>query len=228
MLCKQFKDALVEAASSGTEPQGELCVHLAACVDCRTTFAREQALFSSIDSGLHVAANTEVPASLLPRVRARLVEEAAPKYRWFYVWSVLAASVALAMALLLIRNGPHTAEPPLIATRQLPGSSSPSEIVPSAGENSARPSVTKAIHRNHHQALFPKSAVKIEQPQVLVPVGQERVIALLIQDLRRGEGAGEALAAYAREQQLQDLRISPLEVSPLEVKPLSDALQEPR
>jgi hypothetical protein len=228
MPCEHYKDALIEAAANGFQPQGALRVHLDACAACRAAFEQEQSLFASIDAGLHVTANADVPTSLLPRVRARLAEEAAPKFRWLYAWSALAASVVLVVALLLIRSGRHNAEPQFTASRQLPDSSSPSEIVPASGENPARPSVTRTIAKSHHRAISQRPATNAEQPQVLVPVGQEKVIALLIQDLRNGEGVGEALLAYAREQKLQDLEISPLEVSPLEVKPLSEALQEPR
>ncbi len=70
MLCKHYKVALIEAAASSAQPQGDLRAHLEACASCRAAFEQEQSLFASIDAGLHVAANAEVPASLLPRVRA--------------------------------------------------------------------------------------------------------------------------------------------------------------
>src|SRR5258706_6490442 len=83
MPCKHYKDALIEAAASGAEPHAELRAHLAECADCRATFEQEQALFSAIEAGLHVTANSEMPGSLLPRVRERLDEEIAPQRRLF-------------------------------------------------------------------------------------------------------------------------------------------------
>ena len=75
MLCEHYKEALIEAAASGAEPHGDLRAHLDGCAGCRAAFEQEQALFASIDGGLRVTANADVPASLLPRVRARLHAE---------------------------------------------------------------------------------------------------------------------------------------------------------
>ena len=95
MPCEPYKNALVETAATGAEPQGELRAHLAACPACRTAFAEEQSLFSSIDARLHATANVEMPPSLLPRVRARLDQAAAPQSRWIPAWAAVAASLAL-------------------------------------------------------------------------------------------------------------------------------------
>src|SRR5216684_4414133 len=110
MPCKHYKDALIEAAASGAEPPGELRAHLAGCVDCRAALEQEQALFASIDAGLHVAANAEAPASLLPRVRARLDAEAAPQRRWIQPLIFAAASVALVLTVFLATR-PHPPNP---------------------------------------------------------------------------------------------------------------------
>src|SRR5713226_5871600 len=100
---KHYKDALIEAAASGAEPPGELRAHLAGCFDCRAALEQEQALFASIDAGLHVAANAEAPASLLPRVRARLDEESAPRRIWATNWLVLASAAVMVVAFLAAR-----------------------------------------------------------------------------------------------------------------------------
>ena len=228
MPCEHYKDALVESAATGAEPQGELRAHLAACDACRAAFAQEQSLFSSIDTGLHATANAEVPASLLPRVRAGLDQAVAPPRRWFFVGSTLAASFVLAMAFLLIRSSRHTVGPQYTASSQVPGNPSPSELAPPARENAVRPSITKAIVVNRQRLAATRPATTIDEPQVLVAAGQESAVAQLIRDLRLRASMGEALVADARDRQFQDLQIPPLAVNPLEVKPLSDVLQEPR
>ena len=130
MPCKHHKDALMEAAASGAEPQGELRAHLDFCVDCRAAFEQEQSLFASIDAGLHVAANVEVPVSLLPRVRARLDEEIAPQRRWIQPLIFAAASVALLFAVFLFAR-PHPTRPDNQAkqTPQIPASKPPTTNV---------------------------------------------------------------------------------------------------
>src|SRR5260370_3926327 len=67
MPCKNYKDALIEAAASDAEPPGELRAHLAGSVDCRAAHEQQQALFAYIDPGCLVAAITVKPPSLLPR-----------------------------------------------------------------------------------------------------------------------------------------------------------------
>ena len=70
MPCAHYKDALIEAAASGAdltsvptpdEETAALRAHLESCASCRAAFEQEQSLFSSIDAGLHAAANAEVP-----------------------------------------------------------------------------------------------------------------------------------------------------------------------
>ncbi|PYU64857.1 MAG: hypothetical protein DMG49_25620, partial [Acidobacteria bacterium] len=98
---------MIEVAAGGAEPQGELRVHLAGCADCRAAFEQEQSLFASTDAGLHVTANADAPASLLPSIRARIDEAAAVQRRWFQPWIFAPASVALAMALFLFARPHH-------------------------------------------------------------------------------------------------------------------------
>src|SRR5260370_10067554 len=110
MPCKHYKDALIEAAASGAQPQGDLRSHVAECADCRAAFEQEQTLFASIDVGVHGTANAQVPASLLPRIRARLDEEIAPKRRWIQPLIFAAASVVRLFLVFLFAR-PHSTRP---------------------------------------------------------------------------------------------------------------------
>jgi len=68
MPCEHYKDALIEAAASGAALQGDLpCISRLRFLP--RSIRTEQVLFASIDAGLRVTANAEMPASLLPRVR---------------------------------------------------------------------------------------------------------------------------------------------------------------
>src|SRR3989442_10792243 len=171
MPCKHHKDALMEAAASGAEPQGELRAHLDFCVDCRAAFEQEQSLFASIDAGLHVAANVEVPVSLLPRVRARLDEEIAPQRRWIQPLIFAAASVALLFAVFLFAR-PHPTRPDNQAkqTPQIPASEPPTTNVhnPNSvpGTQIISSNVNSSQTRGHSTLLRP---VASSQPEALVP-----------------------------------------------------------
>ena len=72
MFCELYRQSLTEAASSGEVLPRELAAHLDGCNACSTWFAREQVFFAAIDRSLHVAVNTDVPPSLVPRVRAQI------------------------------------------------------------------------------------------------------------------------------------------------------------
>jgi anti-sigma factor RsiW len=86
MPCEPCKNALIEAAATSAGPQGELRAHLVTCPACRAALAEELSLFSSIDTGLSAVVNAEIPASLLPRVRARIAGEPAVTRGWTPSW----------------------------------------------------------------------------------------------------------------------------------------------
>jgi hypothetical protein len=180
MPCQPYKDALIEAAASGTEPQGGLRAHLAACADCRAAFEQERSLFASIDAGLHAAANTDVPVSLLPRVRARLDEEPAPRRVWATNWFVLASAAVMVVAFFAARSA-WRSNP----TSQ-PGEIAQKPVVPASSQGrglAVQPSLEKKDLTNN-QLFIAKSHSAPRwlgkghiSPEVLVPHDQELLLA---------------------------------------------------
>jgi hypothetical protein len=184
MPCKPYKDALIEVAAGGSEPQGDLSSHLAGCADCRAAFETERTLFASIDAGLHVAANSEVPASLLPQVRARLEEASPPRRIWVTNWLVLASAAVVVVAFFAARavwrtNVMHqsveTAEKPVVPPH-----------VTAPPQNHARKGETPMGKNDvsNHQPFIAKSHSAHETlvrgkttPEVLVPRDQEVLLA---------------------------------------------------
>src|ERR1700674_5663997 len=150
MPCEYYQNALIEAAASGVEPQGELRTHLATCAACRTAFAQEQSLFSSIDRGLHVTANAEVPASLLPRVRARLADVAVPRRMWTQPMIFAAASAALAFAIFLFVR-PHHTRPDNQAKQTPPIPVSETPVTNARGQNSGSAPLVVSSNVNNSQ-----------------------------------------------------------------------------
>jgi hypothetical protein len=223
MPCEHYKDALIEAAVSSAQPQGELRAHLDACAACRAAFEQEQSLFGSIDAGLCVISNTEVPASLLPRVRARMLHEMPSRKRWIPAWVAVAASVALFIGFLSFRGVRHDVRGWPIESNQVVRS------LPSVEGPASRPgnppteqvSYTSARRHRPNQA---NPSPDPEEPRALVPAELPEVIARLIDGLRRGEVKGEVLLADGSSHQSQDLQIAPLKVAPIDVKALDSAL----
>jgi len=214
---------LIEAAASGTQPQGDLRAHLNVCLDCRAAFEQEQSLFASIDTGLHLTANAEVPASLLPRVRTRLDEATAPQHRWLQPWILAAASVALVLAIFLFAR-PHHPRPDDQAkqTPQIPSGGAPAT---NAGPQNSGPAAqivssnsNNSQTRVHSTLLRP---VASSQPEVLVPPDEREAFSSFVAVL--GERREVALALVTPTPQTKDesASLNPLQINGLEIKPLA-------
>jgi hypothetical protein len=182
MPCQHYKEALIEAAASSGDPQGELRAHLDVCDACRAAFEQEQSLFASIDAGLHVTANAEVPASLLPRVRARLDEESAPHRIWATNWLVLASTAGVLVALFAARAVWRTndVQKPVETVGK---ASVPPRVTPSPNPTAVAPPVEKNPSSPHQLAIAKDSPAHEalvrgkNMPEVLVPRDQEVLLA---------------------------------------------------
>jgi len=228
MPCEHYQDALVDAAASGLEPQGELRAHLAACPACRATFAQEQSLFSSIDSGLSAAVNVEIPASLLPRVRASIAEESAPRRIWVSKWLVLASATVMFVAFLMARaawrsnvihqpvvTAVNATVPPHVAA---PPQNHDSAVEPPLEKNGV-PKNQVVTAKNH---LAPESPARGKStPEVLVPHDQE----ILLAEYAKQWSLHKHPLLLARQFDatiLLSLQVSPIQIDELGVKLLRD------
>jgi len=228
MPCEHYQNALIEAAASGGEPQGELRAHFANCAACRTAFAQEQSLFSSIDTGLRATANAEVPASLLQRVRAHLADEAAPSRSWRFSSFVLAGAVAMVVALLAARTAWHTniEQPPSnnasnsttsSVVRQQPQDQN-SNAAPPIGGNSVAPPQEVAIRI---PARPTSPATHDSMPEVLVPPDQEVLLVSYAEQWNQRKHA-PLVAANFDATSLSALQIVPIQIDELGVKLLAE------
>jgi hypothetical protein len=223
MPCKPYKDALIEASATRAEPQGELRAHLAACSDCRAVFEQERSLFASIDAGLRVAANAEVPASLLPRVRARLDVEATPQRGWNQLLVFAAASVALAFAIFLFARPQHSG--PLNQVKQAPQIPVSVEPTTSGHDQNAVPG-TQIVSsdpnhpqpRGHSTLLHP---VASSQPEVLVPADEREAFARFVASLGERKEVAVALLTPARQTKDEPTGLEPLQINGLDIKLLA-------
>ena len=228
MPCQHHKGALIEAAASGVQPQGDLRMHLDACAFCRVAFAQEQALFSSIDAGLHVTAAAQVPASLLPRVRARLDEEAVPRRSWVTNWLVLASAAVMVVAFFAARAVWHTnvvQEPVEMAgnTSAPPQVTPPPQnqnpvVAPPVGKNSASPrQLPIARNATARETLVIGKTI----PEVLVPRDQEILLAGY-SDVWRMHKSAPIFDPDSGATILAPLQIAPIQIAELDVKLLAD------
>ncbi len=228
MPCQHYKDALIEAAASDAKPQGDLRAHLDACAPCRVTLAQEQALFSSIDAGLHLTANADVPASLLPRVRARLDEAAAPRSGWVTNWFALASAAVMVVAFFaaravwrtnVVQKPVETAGKTIVPPRvTLPAQKQNLAVLPPMEKNSVSQRYL-AIAKNSraHKTLIRRKTM----PEVLVPRDQEVLLAEYAEQWRFHKRA-PLLAQDSDATILAPLQVAQIQIAELDVKLLAD------
>ena len=222
MPCQHYKDALIEVAASGAAPQGELRAHLDECVSCRAAFDEEQSLFAAIDSGLHAAANEEVPRSLLPRVRASLNEAATAHPSWSSVWFALTVGATAAVALFVIVRIPHNnpgslstrsganlpAAPGIVPTKQ----TQPLSIPPEKGKLPERPGRNASSRELTNRRL---------SREILVPRDQEALLASYATQWNSRVRA-PVVASEVVDAKLEPLKVPPIQITNLDVKPLAE------
>lgn len=225
MPCEHYKDALIEVAASGAVPQGDLRTHLDGCASCRASFDQEQSLFAAINSGLHATANSEVPPSLFPRVRAGLDGVTTAYSGWSSRWFVLAGA-AVAAAFFLVVTTRHDNPRPSAANLAANRTPAP-QIVPSTqgaspgtlpkeGNSGPRPSISAA--RNTQSADL---ASHKPTPEILVPRDQEILLASYVKQW--GSHRHPPLVAGEVDQKAAALlEISPIQITELDVKPLAE------
>jgi hypothetical protein len=223
MSCQHHKDALIEAAASGAETQGELRTHLDACAACRAAFEQEQSLFASIDCGLHVTANAEVPASLSPRVRSRLDEESALRPIWGRNWLVLASAAVMVVAFFAARAVWHTSitEKPIETAgkaNEKPLQNQGPGVVPAVESNSIsrrQPVIVKTP--SAPERMIRASAT----PKVLVPRDQEVLLAEYAEQWRLHK-RGPLLAQDLDPTVLAPLQVAQIQIDKLDVRLLAE------
>ena len=228
MPCEHCKDALIEAAASGSQPQGHLRAQLDACASCRAAFEQEQSLFASIDVGLRATANAAVPASLMPRVRARLDETVAAQNRWLQPLIFAAASVALAFAIFLFAR-PHPSSPdnqakqtPQISPSGTPATSARQQSS-GAGTRIVSSNANNSQTRGHSTLL---RRVASSQPEVLVPPDEHEALSRFVATLRERGDVAIALVTPSSDAKGGPASLKRLQIDPLEVKLLEGTESE--
>jgi hypothetical protein len=220
--CADYREGLMDAAASVTELPLELRSHLDACASCAGAFAQERQLFAAMDSGLRVSANAEVPASLLPRVRAELNERVAPRRSWIPAAAAGLATAAVVVAIVFVQGvGERKVVEPQVTVSAAAQTVQPTEIQPAGVKTTPLQNggVDAAIHVRRSKA--PTNS-RTEEVAVLIPSGQKRAMDVLLVSLQQGSAAREGLLAVSLEKPLEELHVAPLDVSPIEVKPLED------
>jgi hypothetical protein len=224
MSCEKYRDALTEIAAANMAPTGEVLAHLGACASCREQFNEERQLFAAVDSGLRVAANAEVPASLLHRVRAGLNGLPVPRRSWFPISAAFAAAAFLLIVTVFVRGHRRTglkANPELASAAHEPSATRPSLAADSRTEV---PGIQAQRKGESHRSSA--ASGKRAEVSVLIPAGQRAAVDRLIAGIQSGAIKADFLADDKAEPSSQDLQLSPVAISPMEIKPLPNVSEE--
>ncbi|HET7259230.1 MAG TPA: hypothetical protein VFI75_05885, partial [Candidatus Acidoferrum sp.] len=209
MPCENYREALRETVAADAAPSSQLRLHLNDCASCRAAFDEESQLFAAIDSGLRMAANTEVPASLIPRVKESLKESASPRFSWISAFAVIAASAAIVIALIYVRDArrgdAEHISPASAAVRVVPPRETSSVPLSASSLEKRAPSSKLKAPR----AIVSATSIPVQSVAVIVQAGQKQAIDALLLSLRQGQVKGEVLLAEKPDQPLRELEVSP-------------------
>jgi hypothetical protein len=219
MFCDAYNKSLMDAAAAGTELTPALQQHLSACESCRNAFAEEQSFFAAIDSGLRVAANAEVPATLIPRVHVAINNETVSQSGGFnFLWGFAGATVTAAVILGLLYFPTKRESAPIAVS----GPTFPARVVQDL--NRARDSGVSSLRHAKADAPAEKHISRREFPEVLAPA-EEGAALLRYEEFLRKRQAGGALMATAKSldlpQGIEPLQIKAMEVGALNIPALS-------
>jgi anti-sigma factor RsiW len=228
MSCENYRETLTEAAATNAGLSSELHSHLDGCASCRAAFAEERQLFAAVDAGLRAHANADVPASLLPGVRAKLNERSIPRRSWIPAFAAITAAAALVIGIVFVRGVGRGDSEQNLRTTAVARSVVPPETktVPAAVphvETSAPPSKGKL-----RRPLRIPPAAPVEETAVLIPAGQKQAIDAFLASVQQGKVEANVLLAEKPKGTLEELQVSPLDISPIEVKPLANVSAESR
>jgi hypothetical protein len=222
MPCENYREALIEEAATGAAPVSELRAHLDACASCRAAFAEEVRLFAAIDAGVRTTANSEVPLSFLPRLRARLEDVAAPQRSWMPSLIFAGAAVAIALTIFIVTHGRPTKRDDL--AKRVPVTPSREVQASPAGRDAAGPPAIQAFsHPNHRRPLRDagaRQATASVQFEVIVPPDEREAFARFIATMQEGRDVAQAFVTPVPDKTEEPMSVALLQIAELEVKPL--------
>jgi hypothetical protein len=228
MNCEEYQDKLIVAPAGGEGALGgELAVHLRECTECKKFYEAQFRLFGAIDSGVRAMVNETVPASLLPRVRARMEEVRTPRLVWRPAWSV----VAIAAMILVVSLGFVRRSGPLRDAGQIKspiGVAIRTETVPFTA--TPRKAASAAVNPRRRPGPGNKTEMRIDRPtevpEVIVLAEEREAFVRFVARIPVDPQKAVALTRPAPPQQDLPVEIALLEIEKLKVKLLEPTAEE--
>jgi anti-sigma factor RsiW len=225
MSCEGYRGKLIDGLASGeAAPGGEVAAHLRACRACREFYEAQVHLFGAIDAGVRTMVNEEVPASLLPGVRARVAENGTPRRSWNLGWgfAALAAAAVVVMSIGLPRRGSETTGK--VAGRA-PAVGMGMNEVPRIAPVPLQAAATAPKHLTMGAKRVAVSEDGEVRPEVLVLAEEHAAFVRFVTDLPEERDVAVALTRPAADGKDAAVEIALLQIDELDVKPLESSNQ---
>ena len=229
MNCQVARVQITDSLAAGSmKLTKDLAGHVQSCAGCGTFYAQQAELFRAMDSGLGTMANEPIPASLLPRVRARM-EVAHAVSSWFYrlvpVAGILVVACLIAFPLVhrsVRTGGVQVAVVPRrsgsdIGPRQPIADQSGSLMVPHAPR--------KQIARDTSRTSVARRSIRPTEVAVIVDPEESKGLFELAAAVRQRPQWAQAMLHPVELPPIQMKPIEPIEIADLEVQPLSEGSQ---
>lgn len=222
MNCERIREDLVNSLAAGESPlSGELALHVRSCDSCRSLFENETKLLFSIDVGLRIMVNQEMPPSLLPDLRARLSEQSTVRRAWIPAWG-LAAAVAAVVVLFFGLNHlrPKQATQPNLSANSI---SAPARVSDPAPTEQLVPesNVTWSPVTHHRANPAILAPVSIEaSSEVIVLTVEREAFARFVAEIPQRQEVAVALTKPALAQPDLPVEIALVRIDQMELKPL--------
>jgi len=216
MSCEGYRDKLIVTLASGAGSlDGDVATHLGTCAACEKFYEAQVNLFGAIDSGLRAMVNEAVPASLLPRVRARVAEAGTPHGAWGFSWGFAAVAVA---AVLLISVGLLKQSPD---SRNKVNDRIPVVFQGARDAKEVTPEQPRVIAAGPKMVAAP--SVRVTAPEVLVLAEERAAFEKFVKNLPEEREVAVAFTRPATDAKDEGVEIALLQIDELDVKPLESA-----
>ena len=226
MNCEGYRGKLVDALASGEGLlTGDVAAHLRACAECKRFYEAQVHLFGAIDSGVRVMVNVAVPASLLPRVRARM-EEGQTARLWF-PWLVPATGILVIVVLIVIplfRYRLHKDEPRAgtVAERKEIVAEVRPVVADAPQKVDVLPMKKQVVSQFPMRPSAGQPVAQTPEAEVLVDPEEARGLVRLTTVVRETPNRAMAMLRPTELPSSEVDTIQPVRVSDLELKPLAE------
>jgi hypothetical protein len=226
MSCERYRYKLIAVLASGESSlDGDVAVHLRACVECKKFYETQARLFGAIDSGVRAIVNEAVPASLLPRARARMEEAHWPQFVWRLPRSIVATAMVIVVTSVAIVPWRKPAHDTVITNVSTHVPKAMEARSPTVTPKEIAHAVANAKRGPSHATAAPKEPVA-ELPEVIVLVEEREAFARFVAKVPVEPLKAVAFTRPAPPQQDLPVEIALLQIESLRMKLLEPAAEE--